>query len=470
MHKSEQNGFGSRLMAIMISLIFAAVIAVGCNSDDKDQKIVLINLGDSYANGVQSGRGNINQYTQVHSYAQVIADQMKESANLIWNNPLLDMKKKRLDNTVIPYNVSVDGATAQSLLKETTDENQYMKELLQPIPEKIGSAITQLEAAEYVAGLHDDDDIKIITLLIGGNDFMGIVNAGGGTELTAMHINAFLSDKNINGEPLNKGRDLNSVKQNLTTIVNRLKAIPNSHIFIGNLPSVTNIAGLFNAQDIERLAVYDNPYVNALQDGEHIGFAPVGGFGVLPGLGGALAADDATLNATIQGTLKAGGNDAFSITRDEIALIDQQLSAVNDHIARLADESSNVYMVDLIASLNSLKDGKIKIGKDTIGRGYGAGFFSLDGFHPSHTGYALIADEFIKKINDSYILDPIPGVDLEAIWKTDPYRDNDGDGYVPGPADLSIINPMFISYLDCDDNDSTVYAPFPTAGMTGTCQ
>jgi lysophospholipase L1-like esterase len=30
------------------------------------------------------------------------------------------------------------------------------------------------------------------------------------------------------------------------------------------------------------------------------------------------------------------------------------------------------------------------------------GFFSLDGYHPNQKGYALIANEFIKAINNKY--------------------------------------------------------------------
>ncbi len=90
--------------------------------------------------------------------------------------------------------------------------------------------------------------------------------------------------------------NLASVTTNLTTIIDRLIEIPNSHVFVSSLPSVAGIAGLFSNEDIEKMAVYENPQVTALADGEFMGFVPVGGFGVLPGLGGALAADDATLS------------------------------------------------------------------------------------------------------------------------------------------------------------------------------
>jgi len=463
----EKGGAMERRLFLL--MVLAMVMITGCDNDSKT-KVVLINLGDSYANGVQSGSGNVNQYTQVNSYPQIIANQMQKSCDLIWGNPLVDGDKHRIDDTFYPYNVGVDGATVQSLLTETSDDWDYINELMKPIPAHVGHAVTQLEAAEYVASLHPDFATKIITLLIGGNDILGTVNAGGGTQLTTLHINAFFNDTDISGNPLDKGHDLASVTANLTTIINRLKAIPNSHIFIANLPSVAGIAGLFNKEDIQKLATYDNPQVTALADGEYMGFVPVGGFGTaLPGLGGALALNDAALNATIQGTLAAGGNDAFSLTSAEAALIQARTDAINAHIVSLVAANSNVHLVDLVSFFNDVIAGDVAVGGTTIERSYGGGLFSLDGFHPSNTGYALIADVFIDAINRSGVVSSIPSPDFEAIHNTDPYYDVDGDGYVPGPADLSIINPIFSSYLDCDDDDAGVYAPFPASGMAGVC-
>jgi lysophospholipase L1-like esterase len=442
----------------------------GCGDNhDSQEKVVLINLGDSYANGVQSGSGNVNQYTQVNSYPQIIADQMTEAVDLVWGNPLVDMDKQRIDDTFYPYNVGVDGATVQSLLTETSDDWDYINELMKPIPAHTGTAVTQLEAAEYVAGLHSNKTKKIITLLIGGNDVLGTVNAGGGTQLTAFHINAFFNDTDVQGNPLGAGHDLASVTANLTTIIDRLKAIPNSHIFISSLPSVAGIAGLFNKNDIEKMAVYDNPQVTALADEEYMGFVPVGGFGVLPGLSGALAADDATLNATIAGTLAAGGNDAFSLTAAEKAIIEARTNAINDHIESLVASNDNVYLVDLVSFFNRVIAGEVVIDGHEISRSYGGGLFSMDGFHPSNTGYALIGNVFIQTINETGIIDPIPLADLSAIFANDPYQDRDSDGYIPGPLDLSIVDMTFASFLDCDDEDNAVSAPFPVDGMTGIC-
>jgi len=51
---------------------------------------------------------------------------------------------------------------------------------------------------------------------------------------------------------------------------------------------------------------------------------------------------------------------------------------------------------------------------------YRGGLASLDGLHPSNTGYALIANAFIAQLNTSYNLG-IPAVNVGAIYANDPF-------------------------------------------------
>jgi lysophospholipase L1-like esterase len=56
---------------------------------------------------------------------------------------------------------------------------------------------------------------------------------------------------------------------------------------------------------------------------------------------------------------------------------------------------------------------------------YGGGFFSLDGIHPSNTGYAVIANVFIDAIDKSYGMS-IPEVNVATVYATDPYAPGNG--------------------------------------------
>jgi lysophospholipase L1-like esterase len=56
---------------------------------------------------------------------------------------------------------------------------------------------------------------------------------------------------------------------------------------------------------------------------------------------------------------------------------------------------------------------------------YRGGLSSLDGLHPSNTGYALIANAFIAQLNTSYNLG-IPQVNVGAVYATDPFAPGNG--------------------------------------------
>lgn len=58
---------------------------------------------------------------------------------------------------------------------------------------------------------------------------------------------------------------------------------------------------------------------------------------------------------------------------------------------------------------------------------YGGGFFSLDGIHPSNTGYAVLANIFIDQIDKSYGYS-IPEVSVATVYATDPYAPGNGVG------------------------------------------
>ncbi len=51
---------------------------------------------------------------------------------------------------------------------------------------------------------------------------------------------------------------------------------------------------------------------------------------------------------------------------------------------------------------------------------FGGGFFSLDGIHPSNTGYALTANAFIDTMNKAYGTS-VPDVNVARIYATDPF-------------------------------------------------
>lgn len=95
--------------------------------------------------------------------------------------------------------------------------------------------------------------------------------------------------------------------------------------------------------------------------------------------------------------------DQFSLTLDEVNNISTAVKAYNIAIRGLAD-SYNLAFVDANAKMKELdsKSGITWDGVKYTATFVSGGAFSLDGVHLTGRGYAIIANEFIKSINDKY--------------------------------------------------------------------
>jgi len=148
--------------------------------------------------------------------------------------------------------------------------------LLKPImdSEYHGEHVTQLEAAEYLAeeyGPDKDGDnvhhdrLKIFTVWIGWNDFYGGIIADSAANLVLDSVNI-------------PGSEFETLKDTIEEIAARLSLIPNSHVFIGNIPDVTTLGILFSKADIVNLASHAIPDITEdditeeLSDGDAIGY------------------------------------------------------------------------------------------------------------------------------------------------------------------------------------------------------
>ncbi len=116
--------------------------------------------------------------------------------------------------------------------------------------------------------------------------------------------------------------------------------------------------------------------------------------------------------------IEYGGNGLALSTRvvidkDEFRIFKERLAALNAIIAEVAAQY-NVPVVDIHGFIERIHQSGIRIaGVELNTRYITGGFFSLDGIHPTPVGYALIANEFIKTINDFYQAS-IPPVNISA--------------------------------------------------------
>lgn len=108
------------------------------------------------------------------------------------------------------------------------------------------------------------------------------------------------------------------------------------------------------------------------------------------------------------------------LDRDEVAIAQQAVNSFNQIISsicsstKLKDDKS-IPVVDINKFLYDIKkNGYIIAGEKYTSDYIKGNLFSFDGVHPSSKGQALVANEFIKVINDRYKAN-IPFVDFTAI-------------------------------------------------------
>ena len=78
------------------------------------------------------------------------------------------------------------------------------------------------------------------------------------------------------------------------------------------------------------------------------------------------------------------------------------------------------------------------------------------------TGHAVVANFILERINEVLGYDA-PKLDLASILATDPYCDQDLDGWVPGPDyEPSGITRLLFLFRDPDDSDPGIGVDLPT--------
>ena len=84
-------------------------------------------------------------------------------------------------------------------------------------------------------------------------------------------------------------------------------------------------------------------------------------------------------------------------------------------------------LVDIWTLVSNLAANGVEVNGQKLTTSFGGGLFSLDGVHPTNTGNAIIANEFIKTMNRS-LQTGIPPVSVQQVAKTDPLFPNNGHG------------------------------------------
>jgi phospholipase/lecithinase/hemolysin len=110
-------------------------------------------------------------------------------------------------------------------------------------------------------------------------------------------------------------------------------------------------------------------------------------------------------------------DDAF-LSAAEVAQVQATVDAYNAVIAQQVSSAGGI-LVDIHGFLEVAAQTGVTINNVPATTAYLGGLFSLDGIHPTNTGYALIANQYIATLNAALKTNISP-VDVGSIASSDP--------------------------------------------------
>lgn len=360
-------------------------------------------LGDSLTAGYQSG--SLLDTQQVHGWAPLVATQAK--FNIIQPliaypgapsvlhlvsigpppaiTPISGTTTGRDNFATQPTDLAVPGAfvndvaNTMPLVSPTTGQQQITQLVLGFPGLGYGQAYSQAQFAIQAQP-------TTIFLWIGNND-------------------ALIAD--LTGTP-NSMTPVETFTTQYKALIQLLSTKTPAHLVIANVPDVTLVPYLQPAALIlgEYSAVTHIPTA-ALST--LFGIAP-GDFVTPEGLG--------EISAILAHKQSTPLSDAGVLTAAEAVTVRANVTAYNQVIAQQA-QAVGATLVDINALFAQTAANGIAINGYTGNFSFLGGLFSLDGIHPTNTGYALLANKFIDTMNAAFKT-TIPDVSLSAVTTTDP--------------------------------------------------
>ncbi len=377
--------------ALVLVLITALLPARAQNRADLARLVI---VGDSLSAGFQNG--SLLDSQQVHGYANLLAQQARTPLPLPLIAPpgipnVLElispgpppvigqasgMSPGRDNPLVQAFDLAVPGANVEDAL--TTRPKlppTNLTDLILGLPGLLqGVSRSQVEWAE---ALHP----TTIVVWLGNNDALA---AALGVDLTLL-------------TPVAK------FKMSYGAVMDRLAAT-GATLVVANVPDVTLVPALVPAEEV------------AAEVGLPLSFiGPILGIGA----GDFVLADAFSLILAILANPSLGPLPASVVLTADGAK--QIRTAVDDYNAFIGAEAQakGAVLVDIHGLFALVQARGLVVGGHRLTTGFLGGVFSLDGVHPTNTGYAVVGNEFIKEL-DSAFAAGIPPLSVERVAKTDP--------------------------------------------------
>lgn len=371
-------------------------------------------LGDSLTAGYASG--GLAKFYQEHSYPAILARQfgMASFQQPLVSDPgiapvlklqrLIDPQTGTLAPLLVPSgttpgqpinatyqgiynNLAIPGAKTGDLLTKTgdigkvqrgeIDPNTIMYDIVLRFPKIPGTNITGTAVAQAIAAKP-----TFLSVWIGNNDVLG----------------AALAAVPIDGVTMTP---VATFQQQYRTLLATLRSqLPNTKMVVANIPNVTAIPFVTTikpyvftpqGQKVYLLAdsgpLTDNDYVT-LQASSLI----AQGYGI-PGTGKLLPDGGIVNGQFVPGVV---------LRAAEAAAINSRIAQLNQIIAEEA-AAVGAPVLDVNSIFNEILAHGYMLGGIKLTAAFlTGGIFSYDGVHPQRLGYALVANEFVKRINSAF--------------------------------------------------------------------
>ncbi len=407
MRRALNTKFKKYLLLVIPSLALGFAPVGSLNAQQ-----LVVGMGDSIGEGVQGG--DAAWQTQIYSYLNLV--------NLLIAGDLTQPYiqsglfgvvgspegRQRLVPDDSASNVAVSGATVNSLLNESANAMTVAQITNETEMVLYPRLQTQMEYVESVQP-------ALILCWIGNNDVLSAAIAFG----------------NMNASQLTPVAEF---EQDYVAMTDRLGALvaSGSKVVLANIPDVTDIGFLVDRDAAEAITGFPVPLPNG-----H--YTSILGVLLMNFLGNASLINDPN----------------FVLDDVEIATIQSRTQAFNEIILREANRIG-MPVVDINAKFAEFIANPPMFSGRPLTPTILGGLFSLDGVHPSNIGHALIANEFVKTINQAFnsSVPELPPATLNAIYLLDPSIDKDGDGRATGRFGVGLIETLALLFgLTGDGND-----------------
>ncbi|MHB8303802.1 MAG: GDSL-type esterase/lipase family protein [Acidobacteriaceae bacterium] len=242
-----------------------------------------------------------------------------------------------------------------------------------------GKAYTQLQWAEQLQP-------TTLFVWIGAND--ALVAAETGTPSAMTPIAQFTAD--------------------FTELMQALEAKTKANLIVGNVPDITE-------------APYLTPGPVVLAEFSASSGIPVAQLSATLGIGATDLVNPngiTQIEAILSGSQKGPVTGSGFLSAAEVVTVQQTIQQYNAAIAQQVS-AVNGTLVDINTALTQVRNSPPTINGTATSFAFLGGIFSLDGVHPTNTGYALLANIFIDRMNAA-LSTKIPDVNVSAIAATDP--------------------------------------------------